>query len=211
MGNKSCTVSFSICILADSPESMGYAPQLSTESNCNFSWAAKPMVAQRKNVMKSIPTGSSYEGSRQYPDYNYYGNVSLLKAIPQYGFVIGRPSLCVCCGRPYRSGYLKCSCEDVVVCKDCGQTVNKSNARVHRRRISLQCLSAYLSGMRCGYKWYNVPGLRPPRTNGRNLSKLLRSFLGTVCAACSVRNVCRIIGNQLCQRAAVSVQAGGAA
>ena len=26
----------------------GYVPQLSTESNCNFSWAAKPMVAQEK-------------------------------------------------------------------------------------------------------------------------------------------------------------------
>ncbi|MCM1488871.1 MAG: hypothetical protein NC203_10950, partial [Firmicutes bacterium] len=42
------------------------------------------------------------EGGRQYPDYNYYGNVSLLKSAGHYGhFVIGAPSLCVCCGEPY--------------------------------------------------------------------------------------------------------------
>lgn len=73
---------------------------------------------------------TSGEGSRQYPDYNYYGNLSMLKtaAAPSH-FVIGGPSLCVCCGQAYHSGHLKCRCEDTVVCKDCGNTVPKQNAR----------------------------------------------------------------------------------
>ena len=153
---------------------------------------------------------SSYEGSRQYPDYNYYGNVSLLKAIPQYGFVIGRPSLCVCCGRPYRSGYLKCSCEDVVVCKDCGQTVNKSNARYIEG--AYHCNACLHICAVCGAV---TNGTMYPAYDrrGRMVEICQSCYEASLepCAACSVRNVCRIIGNQLCQRAAVSVQAGGAA
>ena len=82
---------------------------------------------KREDVNECCTSG---EGSRQYPDYNYYGNLSMLKtAAAPIHFVIGGPSLCVCCGQAYHSGHLKCRCEDTVVCKDCGNTVPKQNAR----------------------------------------------------------------------------------
>ena len=69
---------------------------------------------KREDVNECCTSG---EGSRQYPDYNYYGNLSMLKtaAVPSH-FVIGGPSFCVCCGQAYHSGHLKCRCEDTVVC-----------------------------------------------------------------------------------------------
>lgn len=153
---------------------------------------------------------SSYEGSRQYPDYNYHGNVSLLKAIPEHShFVIGRPSLCVCCGRAYRSGYLKCNCEDVVVCKDCGQTVSMRNARyIDGAYYCNACLHI------CGVCGGMIQGtMYPAYDRHGHLVEICESCYQASlepCAACSVRGICRIIGNAFCPRTAVSVVEGGA-
>ncbi len=153
----------------------------------------------------------SAEGSRQYPDYNYHGNVSLLKSADHYGhFVIGAPSLCVCCGQPFKTGRLKCGCPETVVCKDCGETVPIRDTRyidgAYHCRACLHICAV------CGHA---VNGAMYPAYDRRgNMVEICQSCYDASlepCAACSVRNVCQIIGNQLCQRVAVSVQTGGAA
>lgn len=153
---------------------------------------------------------SSGKGSRQYPDYDYYGNVSLLKAIPEHShFVIGHPSLCVCCGKAYRSGYLKCKCEDVVVCKGCRQTVSIHNARyIDGAYYCNACLHI------CGVCGRFIEGTMYPSYDRRGrLMKICESCYQISlepCAACSVREICRIIGKAFCPRAAVTVAEGGA-
>lgn len=153
---------------------------------------------------------SSGEGSRQYPDYNYHGNVSLLKAIPEHShFVIGRPSLCVCCGRAYKTGQLKCNCEDIVVCKDCGQTVSMRNARyIDGAYHCNACLHI------CGVCGGMIQGtMYPAYDRHGHLVEICESCYQASlepCAACSVRGICRIIGNAFCPRTAVSVVEGGA-
>lgn len=151
---------------------------------------------------------SSGEGSRQYPDYNYHGNVSLLKAVPKYGhFTVGKPSLCVCCGNPYRNGYLKCQCEDVVVCKDCGQTVPKRNARYIEDAYHCNaCLHI------CGVCGQMVQGTMYPAYDrqGHMLEICEACYQRSLepCAACSVRSFCHIIGNTFCPRASVVATEG---
>ncbi len=148
----------------------------------------------------------SYEGSRQYPDYNYYGNLSLLKAIQTQNipFVIGRPSLCVCCGTAYTVGKLKCTCEDVVVCKDCGQTVPKRNTRylegAYHCNACLHVCSA------CGAI---TQGTMYPAFDrrGRMVEICESCYQASLepCAGCSVRRICQIIGNSLCPKTSVAV------
>lgn len=47
-----------------------------------------------------------------------------------YGyFVIGAPSLCVCCGQTFKSGWLKAAARKPVVCRDCEETVPIWDAR----------------------------------------------------------------------------------
>lgn len=153
----------------------------------------------------------SAEGSRQYPDYNFHGNVSLLKSADHYGhFVIGAPSLCVCCGQPFKSGKLKCGCPETVVCKDCGETIPIRDARyidgAYHCRACLHICAV------CGHA---TNGTMYPAFDRRgNMVEICQSCYEASlepCAACSVRNICQIIGNQLCQKVAVSVQTGGAA
>lgn len=146
------------------------------------------------------------EQSQHYPDYEYHGNLSLLKGAAHYGrFYIGHPSLCVCCGRPYNSrNTLKCSvCHDTVVCKECGQTVPRSNASYldgafHCYRclhICADCGTAIING-----------AMYPAFDRRGNLVEVCEACYQSMqepCRACSVRNVCHIIGNMLCHRVAL--------
>lgn len=166
------------------------------------------LLKKKREDIKSIC--SSGEGSRQYPDYNYYGNVSLLKSVGALGnFVIGKPSLCVCCGRPFGQGHLKCRCEDVVVCKECGQTVSKRNARYMEG--AYHCNACLHICAVCGEM---IHGTMYPAYDRRG--RLVEICEGCYqqslepCAACSVRGICRIIGNSLCPRTSVAVLEGGA-
>lgn len=154
---------------------------------------------------------SSGEGSRQYPDYNYYGNVSMLKsAAALSNFVVGKPSLCVCCGQPYRNGHLKCRCEEIVVCKDCGQTVAKRNARYIEGAYHCNaCLHI------CGVCGEMIHGTMYPAYDRRGrLVEICESCYQRSlepCAACSVRRICQIIGNSLCPRTSVQAAVEGGA
>lgn len=162
---------------------------------------------KREDVNECCTSG---EGSRQYPDYNYYGNLSMLKtaAAPSH-FVIGGPSFCVCCGQAYHSGHLKCRCEDTVVCMDCGNTVPKQNARyVEGTYHCHACLHI------CGSCGEMIHGTMYPAYDRRGrLVELCESCYRASlepCAACSVCSICRIIGNAFCRRTSITVAEGGA-
>lgn len=153
---------------------------------------------------------SSGEGSRQYPDYNYHGNVSVLKTCGTVAqFVVGKPSLCVCCGQAYHHGHLKCRCEDMVVCKDCGNTVSIHNARYIEG--AYHCNACLHICAVCGDLIHG--NMYPAYDRRGRLVEICehcyqQSF--EPCAACSVRSICRIIGNAFCPRTSVSVAEGGA-
>lgn len=162
---------------------------------------------KREDVNECCTSG---EGSRQYPDYNYYGNLSMLKtaAAPSH-FVIGGPSLCVCCGQAYHSGHLKCRCEDTVVCKDCGNTVPKQNARyIEGVYHCYACLHI------CGSCGEMIHGTMYPAYDrrGRLVEICEACYRASLepCAACSVCSICRIIGNAFCHRTSVTAAEGGA-
>lgn len=162
---------------------------------------------KREDVNQHCTSG---EGSRQYPDYNYYGNVSVLKTHGEAAhFVVGRPSLCVCCGQAYRNGHLKCRCEDLVVCKDCGNTVSVNNARYIEG--AYHCNACLHICAVCGDLIHG--NMYPAYDRRGRLVEICESCYQRSlepCAACSVRSICRIIGNAFCPRTSVSAVEGGA-
>lgn len=154
-------------------------------------------------------------GSLHYPDYAYYGNLSLLKSsdgevVSNYRFEIGAPSLCVCCGNPHDDrSQLSCGRESTIVCKDCGQTVEKSSARyVDGAFYCRACMHI------CSVCGSAVRGTMYPAYNRQGqLVEVCQSCYEAAlapCAGCSVRSICAIIGNQLCPSAAVTVIGGAA-
>lgn len=163
---------------------------------------------KREELNACCTTG---EGSRQYPDYNYHGNVSVLKSVGTVGhFVIGKPSLCVCCGRPYKKGHLKCQgCADVVVCKECGETVPAKGARyVDGAYYCHACLHICTV---CGER---IRGAAFPAydRHGRlvQICESCQRQALAPCVGCSVNRICRIIGNRFCPKISVTVAEGGA-
>lgn len=171
------------------------------------------LITDREKLDECYNSGA---GSLQYRDYAAYGNLSLLKfadgKAPAYDdrFEIGAHPLCVCCGNPYQDRHeLSCGHENFVVCKECGQTVNKSNAR--HANGAFYCHSCLHICAVCGE---TVRGTMYPAYNRRGqLVEICQSCHEAAlapCAGCSVRSICAIIGNQLCPRAAVTA-AGGAA
>lgn len=161
---------------------------------------------KRENIMGYFESG---EGSQQYADYDYSGNVSLLKESTEYGhLIIGKPSLCVCCGEIFSGNRIQCHCQDLVVCKECGQTVSKRNARYTDG--AYYCNSCLHICTVCGEA---TSGTMYPAYNRRGelveiCSTCYQQALEP-CAACSVRGLCQIIGSTFCQRAAVTAVAGG--
>ena len=147
---------------------------------------------------------SAYNSSH-YPDYNSYGNLSFIKGtevIPK--MTIGRQPLCVGCGKPFNSHYaLKCRCTDTVVCHDCGRTVLTNNARYEDGAYYCHaCLHICAScGRVCKEDMFPAFDRK-----GRLMEVCRECFERSQepCFACSVRNVCAIIGNSLCQHAAIS-------
>lgn len=143
----------------------------------------------------------SAKGSEQYPDYNYCGNLSVLKGTEISGkFVIGKKPICVCCGvGEVNSRYLKCNCENTVVCQDCGKTI----PRIHARYIenAFHCNACLHLCASCGkiirdtmYPAYD--------RRGNQVEVCFDCFNASLepCAACSVQRICQIIGASLCPR-----------
>lgn len=148
---------------------------------------------------------TTVEGSRQYHDYDYYCRICLLKDTASYGTLrIGHPSLCVCCGQPYRGGYLKCNCDNLVVCADCGKTVPADNARYVEgayfcnacQHICACCGEVVRTDM---YPAFNRQGRLVEICEG------CYQTMTAACAACSVQPVCSLIsGARFCNRTAVT-------
>lgn len=135
----------------------------------------------------------------------------MLKGAPHYGVLhIGHPSLCVCCGKPYKYGHLKCSCDDLVVCKDCGITVPERSA--HYIDNVWHCQACVHICASCGHQ---VTETMYPAFNRRGeLVSVCPNCYQTAtapCANCSVQAICQIIGRGLCQRAAIPIEGGTAA
>lgn len=151
---------------------------------------------------------TTVKDSRHYADYNYYRRVSLLKGAERYGNLqIGHPSLCVCCGQPFRNGSLKCTCENLVVCADCGQTVSASNARysdgAYYCNVCLHiCAACHQTVHADMYPAFNRQGRMV-----EVCADCYQSMVGA-CASCCVSPVCSMLsGARFCQRTAITAAA----
>lgn len=143
----------------------------------------------------------SVEGSRQYPDYAYYGNLSVLKGSdPVKKLQIGSAALCVCCGNPSSAkGSLKCGCEEVVVCQDCGKTVPLNNARYLDN--AFHCNACLHVCAACGKITHDT--MFPAYDRRGNMVEVCVDCYQAMiapCATCSVQNACGTIGGMLCPR-----------
>lgn len=144
------------------------------------------------------------EGSRQYHDYDDYAKVSLIKGAETHGDLsIGHPSLCVCCGESYTYGRLKCDCENLVVCVDCGETVPASNARYMDdiyscnscSHICAMCNITVRSDM---YPAFNREG------HLLEVCHSCYSDMTSTCGTCSISSVCNMIsGARFCRRVTI--------
>lgn len=146
----------------------------------------------------------SAEGSRQYPDYSYQGNLSFLKGTEvRSPIVIGAKPICICCGeRKQLTRGLKCSCEELVVCQDCGRTLQKSQAKYIDH--AFHCNACLHICAVCGSTIHDT--MYPAFDRRGNAVEICFDCYNASlepCAACSVQGVCRIIGNSLCARTAI--------
>ena len=159
------------------------------------------------------PHCESASGSMQYPDYDYYGNISVLKDTELNGvFLIGAPPICVSCGRKIssRETRLKCSCADTVVCKICGETVPIENT--HYVEGTFQCKKCLHICAVCGRaSTGEMFAAFDRRGQMVQVCAECHAISLSPCGRCSVQHVCRIIGRTLCPRAAVADMTGGAA
>lgn len=146
----------------------------------------------------------SAEGSEQYPDYDYCGNLSILKGTVISGkIIIGKRPICVCCGAgTANGGQLKCGCENTVVCQDCGKTTPRTHTRYVENAFHCNaCLHLCAS---CGRI---IRGTMYPAYDrrGNQVEICSNCFNASLepCAACSVQGICQIIGASLCPRTAI--------
>lgn len=163
------------------------------------------ILKSKKNREQDIRYFETVSGSRQYPDYNYYGKVSLLKGAEEYGTLrIGHPSLCVCCGEPYTGGHLKCHCDDLVVCADCGQTVPVGNGHFHEGLF--YCNACLHICAACGNSIHT--DMYPAFNRRGHLVEVCASCyqqMTGACARCSVHGICGLLsGSRLCARTAIT-------
>ena len=78
-------------------------------------------IGRRSDFFKHLLTA---DNSTHYADYDYHGNLSILRGSSNYVFMtIGSQPRCVCCGEHFTNPReIKCDyCTHTVVCKDCGQ------------------------------------------------------------------------------------------
>ncbi len=144
----------------------------------------------------------SAAGSTHYPDYNRYGNLSFIKGTPTVPkMTIGNRPICVCCGEEFSDHHaLKCGCPELVVCQDCGQTLPRQQTRYLEGAFHCNaCLHICGScGNICRETMYPAYDRR-----GRLIEVCQQCYNASQepCFACSVRNVCAIIGNMFCHQA----------
>ena len=160
------------------------------------------ILKTKRNELDCCITG---EDSAQYADYDYYGNLSFLKGTPKIAkLVIGMKPICVCCGLPFVSSHagIKCDCQELVVCQDCGRTMPKRQTRyVENAYHCNACL--HICGS-CGRAVHDT--MYPAYDRRGRLIEVCGECYNTSrqpCFACSVRNICAIVGSTLCYQASI--------
>ena len=163
-----------------------------------------------KSKRNEVDCCESAEESAQYADYDYYGNLSFIKGTEHIShMVIGAKPICVCCGslfNPRRS--IKCNCADTVVCTDCGRTVPINQARYDAE--AYHCHACLHICSACGRVTRDTMYPAFDR-RGNMIEVCLDCYNASTepCFACSVKGICGIIGNSLCQRAAIQHTTSG--
>lgn len=150
------------------------------------------------------------DNSTHYTDYDYYGNLSILRDSSDYCVLeIGSQSRCVCCGKHFvNASEIKCdSCEHTVVCKDCGRTVSRQDAIYTDAFYCKSC--AYVCAT-CGTA---VHGTMYPAINKKGeLITICENCHGAaqnVCSACRVRHICSTMKSIiLCPRTSIKPEEG---
>lgn len=157
-------------------------------------WTLKVKQDELKDYCETV------QGSCQYPDYHYQGNLSVLKGTtPAMKIQIGHKALCVCCGAPTSHGSIKCNCEDTVVCQDCGGTVSRGNARYIDG--AFHCNSCMHICANCGRLTHET--MYPAfNRSGRMIEVCFECYQNMIapCASCSTHAACQVIGGMLCPR-----------
>jgi len=161
------------------------------------------VLKNKKDMCKKYFVSAA--GSQQYPDYNYYARISLFKGADSNETMrIGHKPLCVCCGRPYsNSGQLKCTCESVVVCADCGKTVPIENTNyINGAYFCNSCMHICAS---C--KKTERTDMYPAFDRCGHLLEVCSDCYETMtaaCASCSVRSVCEMVsGARFCEKTSI--------
>lgn len=165
------------------------------------------VLKQQTQVNEYIETAS---GSKHYTDYAYgYGIICLLKGAEEHGILtIGHQSICVCCGELFNNrGSIKCSCTNMVVCQDCGETVPADNARYING--AYHCNSCMHLCADCGqmihgemFPAFDSHG-HPVEICGNCHERRLAP-----CQSCGVRSICGIINaDRFCSITAVAAAA----
>lgn len=162
------------------------------------------VVKQQNQVNEYLETTN---GSKHYPDYEYgYGILCLLKGVEEHGIIhIGHRSICVCCGEVFNhSDSIKCSCDGMVVCQDCGETVPAGNARYMDG--AFHCNSCLHICADCGQIIHGE--MFPAFDSHGHTVEICRHCHErrlAPCQSCGVRSICTIItANRFCSRTAVA-------
>lgn len=143
--------------------------------------------------------------SLHYPDYEYHGNLSILRGhANDTVLLIGAAALCVCCGDELRNNNsLKCSCKDEVVCRKCGQTVAREQGSY--LEDGFYCNACLHICTACGRPTLGT--MYPAYDRRGALVQVCHDCyqqLTAGCAACSMAAACRAMGHTLCEKATVA-------
>ncbi len=136
--------------------------------------------------------------SNHYPDYLHdYASLSLLNGRETYGcLTIGSIARCTCCGNEQtNSTRIHCGCPPTVVCKECNQTVPRSQATyMDGAHYCNQCVRI------CAACRSLVHGTVYPAYDRRgNLTQVCESCHALIlapCNYCNIRNICAMIQSE---------------
>ena len=142
--------------------------------------------------------------SLQYPDYKYHGNLSILRGHAKDTILpIGAAALCICCGQELRQhNSLKCSCKEIVLCHNCGQTVPRDQGQY--LEDAFYCKTCLHICTACGRPTLGT--MYPAYDRRGALVQVCHDCyqqLTAGCTTCSMAAACRAMGHTLCEKATV--------
>lgn len=153
------------------------------------------------------------DNSTHYIDYDYYGNLSILRGSAEHcALEIGSQSRCVCCGSYFvNAREIKCDrCADTVVCKDCGNTIPRKDAVYTDAFYCKACAHVCAA---CGAI---VHGSSFPVINKKGeliaVCENCHTAAQSVCSTCRVQHICSAMKSIiLCHRTSMKPEESEAA